>query len=71
MSWSNLKKKLAYRKKQRERARLTRYIKNSQCPDCKTKNHIIEGSHGGLAINVMCEYCQSKFNVTPFGVDRI
>jgi hypothetical protein len=37
-------------------------IKNSQCPDCGSKE-FIQGPSGGMTVNVECAGCGSKFNV--------
>jgi len=39
------------------------------CPDCG--NLLTEGPCGGLSVNYYCYHCGSRFNETPFGVERI
>lgn len=39
------------------------------CPDCGEL--LARGPSGGLSINYYCYYCGSKFNETPFHVERI
>lgn len=34
------------------------------CPDCAT-GELMEGPHGGIAINFKCEKCGSAFNLVP------
>lgn len=46
-------------------------VRKNKCPDCKVKDQIMEGPHGGMSVNVRCANCGSKFNITPFGVKRI
>jgi len=46
-------------------------VREGKCPDCKTKGQILEGPHGGMYINVRCDACGSRFNITPFGVERL
>ena len=38
------------------------------CPCCK-QNTLRPGPQGGLAQNVICSACGSRYNNTPFGVD--
>jgi len=41
------------------------------CPDCGEQK-LMEGPHGGLSVNYMCDGCGSKFNhMGVFGVQRI
>lgn len=41
------------------------------CPDC-AGNKFLEGPHAGLAVNVKCDDCGSKFNICwPFTPERI
>lgn len=41
------------------------------CPDCNGKD-FLEGPHGGLAVNIQCDNCKSKFNIRwPFTPERI
>jgi transcription elongation factor Elf1 len=43
-----------------------------RCPDCGDKKQFLAGPKGGLAQNIMCNTCKSKFNVTPpFFAERI
>lgn len=35
-----------------------------KCPDCG-KFDFLEGPRGGLAVNIKCAHCGSKFNVCP------
>ena len=44
--------------------------KKGICPDCKSKE-FLAGPRGGMAQNIECKGCGSRFNVSPFGVDRI
>jgi len=49
-------------------------LMNQECPDCGAKNTIMEGPHGGMAVNVKCSACNQGYNITPvrgFGVARI
>lgn len=46
-------------------------VRKSECPDCDAKNSMLMGPRGGASVNVKCENCGSRFNVTPFGVERI
>lgn len=39
-------------------------IRKNICPDCG--GSLLEGPHGGLSVNVKCEKCNTKFNVTPY-----
>ncbi len=34
------------------------------CPDCGTKK-FLEGPHGGVSVNIMCDKCKSEFNICP------
>lgn len=36
------------------------------CPECGTHNSMLEGPHGGLAVNVMCSECKVVFWTGPF-----
>lgn len=47
------------------------FVRNSICPDCKDSGTLLEGPHAGLAMNIMCSKCKSRFNITPFSIDRI
>ena len=49
-------------------------IFNQECPDCGATDCILEGPHGGISINVMCDECKQQFNVSTvrgFLVERI
>ena len=46
-------------------------VAKGHCPDCGSKNCMLSGPSGGMCQNVMCEKCGKKFNITPFGVERI
>ena len=46
-------------------------VRKDKCPDCKTTGKMQIGSSGGMCTNVRCGKCGSRFNITPFGVDRI
>lgn len=35
------------------------------CPQCGAKNSMLEGPHGGLAVNIMCSECKTVFWVAP------
>lgn len=42
------------------------------CPDCGSVKELLEGPRGGLAVNVKCGKCGSKFNLAyPFFAERI
>lgn len=45
------------------------------CPDCGG-HKFLEGPHGGVSVNIMCDGCGAKFNIVPglggsFGKERI
>lgn len=42
--------------------------KTSKCPDCN--GELLKGPNGA-GQNIKCEDCDAKFNLTPFGIDRI
>lgn len=45
--------------------------KKLRCPDCK-KGRLLKGPCGGLAQNIKCSNCGSKFNFSPpFTTQRI
>lgn len=50
---------------------LLKYLKKDICPDCKTKGQWLVGPCGGIAQNIMCGNCHSRFNITPFCAERI
>jgi len=58
------------RKKKRPRLKLE-CVRKNKCPDCKVKGKMLRGPRGGMAMNVKCDNCGSRFNITPFGVVRI
>lgn len=35
-----------------------------RCPDCKSKE-FWEGPRGGMAMNITCAKCGSRFNIVP------
>ena len=35
------------------------------CPECGAKNSMLEGPHGGLAVNIMCSECKTVFWTAP------
>lgn len=46
-------------------------IKRTQkCPDCAAKGKFLEGPSAGVSTNFKCGECGSKFNTTPFGIER-
>lgn len=58
------------REKKRPRLKLE-CVRKNECPDCKVKGKILAGPCGGMCMNVKCGNCGSRFNITPFGVERI
>lgn len=46
-------------------------VVEGRCPDCQSTGKFLEGPSGGLATNIMCDECKSRFNLTPFGVERL
>ena len=46
-------------------------VRENKCPDCKSQDLIAKGPSAGLCVNVMCTECESKFNITPLGIERI
>jgi len=36
-----------------------------RCPDCGDLKQFLAGPCGGLAQNIMCGTCKSKFNICP------
>jgi hypothetical protein len=50
---------------------ITAYMrKTNRCPDCGSSD-FIEGPSGGMCTNIMCAGCGAKFNMSPFGAERI
>ena len=47
-----------------------RMQKKSKCPDCGNDSWL-GGPCGGGSQNLTCKDCGSKFNITPFGIERI
>ena len=52
-----------------------RALANNQCPDCGSSD-IYAGPAGGLCMNVLCDACDSEFNVAllpngPHLIDRL
>ncbi len=46
-------------------------LRRGVCPDCGG-DKFLEGPHGGLAVNVQCDNCGSRFNLCwPFSPERI
>jgi len=39
-------------------------LDKGECPDCHGTT-FLEGPHGGLAVNIQCAQCKSKFNIVP------
>lgn len=39
------------------------------CPDCR--NLLTQGPCGGLCVNYYCYHCGSRFNESPFNIERI
>lgn len=39
---------------------------NRECPNCKAKNSMLEGPHGGLALNIKCKACGQKYWTGPY-----
>jgi hypothetical protein len=48
------------------------WVKSNVCPDCREEG-FYEGPSGGASQNIICanHACQARFNVTPFGIDRV
>ena len=38
----------------------------AKCPECGAEDSMLEGPHGGLAINIMCSQCKMVFWTVPF-----
>lgn len=56
---------------ERDKWELTKIArKYNCCPDCGCKD-FLEGPQGGLCTNIMCARCRHKFNIGPFGIERI
>ena len=36
-----------------------------KCPQCGAKKSMLEGPHGGMAVNIMCSECKTVFWTTP------
>jgi len=50
---------------------ITDYMrKNNRCPDCGGDD-FREGPSGGMSTNIMCAGCGARFNMSPFGAERI
>lgn len=39
---------------------------NAKCPECGAEYTMLEGPHGGLALNIKCSECKTIFWTTPF-----
>ena len=37
-----------------------------KCPKCNAYHSMLEGPHGGLAINIKCSVCEQKYWTGPF-----
>lgn len=37
------------------------------CPNCLAINTMLEGPHGGSAVNIKCKECEQEFWVDPSG----
>jgi len=37
-----------------------------ECPNCNAKHSMLEGPHGGLAVNIKCTVCGQKYWTTSF-----
>lgn len=35
------------------------------CPICRTDGSLLSGPEGGMSVNVMCEACGTRLNLTP------
>jgi hypothetical protein len=48
------------------------FIKRGLCPDCEHPE-LLEGPSGGSTLLIKCgnAECDSRFNISPFGIDRI
>ena len=49
----------------REAEKLYKYLMDEGCPDCKAHDHFLAGPEAGMATNIKCNCCGSKFNVVP------
>lgn len=50
---------------------ITAYMrKHQRCPDCRG-DEFLEGPSGGMSTNIMCSSCGARFNMSPFGAERI
>ena len=38
----------------------------AKCPECGAIDSMLEGPHGGMAINIKCSECKTVFWTTPF-----
>ena len=39
---------------------------DGRCPECGAENSMLEGPHGGQAVNIMCSECKTVFWTSPF-----
>jgi len=54
-----------------ENDEITEYMrKYERCPDCGGSD-FMGGPSGGMCQNIMCAGCGARFNMSPFGVERI
>lgn len=67
----SLSKQLETARKERRPKSKLECVRKDKCPDCKVKGKILVGPRGGMSVNVRCCNCGSRFNITPFGVERI
>ena len=54
-----------------ENKEITEYMRRTlKCPDCASTG-FYDGPCGGASQNISCAGCGSRFNTSPFGIDRI
>ena len=69
--WPFKKKKVLSVENQKRKSLFECVVKKNTCPDCKVKGQWLGGPCGGLAQNIKCANCGSRFNVTFFCADRV
>lgn len=69
--WPFKKKKVLSVENQKRELLFECVVKKNTCPDCEAKGQWLVGPRGGIAQNIKCANCGSRFNVTFFSADRI